>query len=88
MTYDFTAINKSKSLFNLYYTNRIKELIDNNLTVLEVEIYLTKEEVEELDFTKPIYVENEDGNTYFKLLEVNYSNNTLLSKCKLQKIII
>ncbi len=65
MTYDFTAINKSKSLFNLYYTNRIKELIDNNLTVLEVEIYLTKEEVEELDFTKPIYVENEDGNTYF-----------------------
>ncbi|MGB3108334.1 MULTISPECIES: hypothetical protein [Sphingobacterium] len=52
-------------MFNLYYTNRIKELIDNNLTVLEVEIYLTKEEVEELDFTKPIYVENEDGNTYF-----------------------
>lgn len=88
MTYDFTAINKSKSLFNLYYTNRIKELTDNNLTILEVEIYLTKEDIEELDFTKPIYVENEDGNTYFKLLEVNYNNNTLLSKCKLQKIIV
>lgn len=88
MTYDFTAINKSKSLFNLYYTNRIKELTDNNLTILEVEIYLTKEDIEELDFTKPIYIENEDGNAYFKLLEVNYNNNTLLSKCKLQKIIV
>jgi len=88
MTYDFTAINKSKSLFTLYYTNRIKELTDNNLTVLEVEIYLTKEDIEELDFTKPVYVENEDGNAYFKLLEVNYNNNTLLSKCKLQKITI
>lgn len=88
MTYDFTAINKSKSLFNLYYTNRIKELTDNNLTVLEVEIYLTKEDIEQLDFTKPIYIENEDGNAYFKLLEVNYNNNTLLSKCKLQKIIV
>ncbi|MDF2948009.1 MAG: hypothetical protein K0R07_19 [Sedimentibacter sp.] len=88
MTYDFTAINKSKSLFYLYYTNRIKELTDNNLTVLEVEIYLRKEDIEQLDFTKPIYVENEDGNTYFKLLEVNYNNNTLLSKCKLQKITV
>lgn len=88
MTYDYTNINKSKSLFNLYYTNRIKELTDNNLTILEVEIFLTKEDIEELDFTKPIYVENEDGNAYFKLLEVNYNNNTLLSKCKLQKITI
>lgn len=88
MTYDYTNVNKSKSLFNLYYTNRIKELTDNNLTVLEVEIYLTKEDIEELDFTIPIYVENQDGNTYFKLLEVNYNNNTLLSKCKLQKITI
>lgn len=88
MTYDYTNIDKSKSLFNQYYTNRIKELTDNNLTVLEVEIYLTKEDIEELDFTKPIYVENEDGNTYFKLLEVNYNNNTLMSKCKLQKITI
>ena len=88
MTYDYTNIDKSKSLFNLYYTNRIKELTDNNLTILEVEIYLTKEDIEALDFTQPIYVENEDGNTYFKLLEVNYNNNTLLSKCKLQKIIV
>lgn len=63
-------------------------MTDNNLTILEVEIFLTKEDIEELDFTKPIYVENEDGNAYFKLLEVNYNNNTLLSKCKLQKITI
>jgi len=88
MTYDYTNIDKSKSLFNQYYTNRIKELTDNNLTVLEVEIFLTKEDIEELDFQRPIYVENEDGNAYFKLLEVNYNNNTLLSKCKLQKITI
>ncbi len=88
MTYDYTTIDKSKSLFNLYYTNRIKELTDNDLTVLEVEIYLTKEDIEELDFTKPVYVENEDGNAYFKLLEVNYNNNTLMSKCKLQKITV
>lgn len=88
MTVDYINIDKSKSLFNLYYTNRIKELTDSNLTVLETEIYLTKEDIEELDFKKPIYVENEDGNAYFKLLEVNYNNNTLLSKCKLQKITI
>ncbi len=88
MTYDYTNIDKSKSLFNLHYTNRIKELTDNNLTILEVEIFLTKEDIEQLDFTKPIYIENEDGNAYFKLLEVNYNNNTLLSKCKLQKITI
>jgi len=88
MTYDYTTIDKSKSLFNLYYTNRIKELTDNDLTMLEVEIYLTKEDIEELDFTKPVYVENEDGNAYFKLLEVNYNNNTLMSKCKLQKITV
>ena len=88
MTYDYTTIDKSKSLFNLYYKNRVKELTDNNLTVLEVEIFLTKEDIEELDFTRPIYIENEDGNAYFKLLEINYNNNTLLSKCKLQKITI
>lgn len=76
------------SLFAKYHENQIKHITDPNLMVLEISAYLNENDISILDFQKPIYLENKDGNSLWKLLEVNYKNSLTPSKIKLQKITV
>lgn len=75
---------------NLYsnYQNLIKELNDPNFLTVEFDMLLNEVDISNLDFKKPIYISTPNGDSYFKLLEVNYFNSGELSNVKLQKIIV
>lgn len=87
-TRDYVDNNRSITLYTKYHSEQIKELINSNLTIMELEGYLNENDINALDFSRPIYIENQYGNSYWKLIDVNYKNAKVRSKIKLQKIVI
>jgi len=65
-----------KTLYDRYYADYITELTDSNTRVVQVSAYLNELDIQNLDFTKPIYLDTVLGHNYFKLLSVEYSNKT------------
>ncbi|WP_313511631.1 hypothetical protein [Sphingobacterium sp.] len=82
------GLDYNLSLFAKYHENQIIHITDPNLMVLEINAYLNENDISELNFQKPIYLENKDGNSLWKLLELNYKNSLTPARIKLQKITI
>lgn len=77
------------TLYSNFYQSQVSELIDPNFSTFECDVWLNENDIGELDFQIPIYLNTEKvGDGYFKLLEVNYKSSLELSKVKLQKIIL
>lgn len=72
--------------YDAYYSNQISELTDLNNVLLEVKAMLTETDISNLDLRVPIYLQNQYGNAYYKILEVQYQNRLETSTLKLQKI--
>lgn len=80
-------ITNELSLVDKHHYNQLKELINPNLMIMEADIYLSENDISMLDFRVPIFIETQFGSAYWKLLELEYRNNTTTSKVKLQKIV-
>ncbi len=66
---------------------QVQELINENLLIMEVKVCLNESDISNLDFSIPIFVNSPYGNSYFKLLELTYTNSNIPSQVKLQKIV-
>jgi len=87
-TNNFIPKDTSHTLFNKHYQYQVKELINSELLILEIDVLLNEIDINNLDFKNMVYLNNSKyGNAYFKLLEVDYKNSQTTSKVKLQKII-
>lgn len=77
-----------QTLFSKYHSKQIEMVMDSNLMTLEISGYLNENDISEINFQNPIYLETENGNSLWKLLEVNYKNSISPCKIKLQKITV
>ncbi|RKR82651.1 hypothetical protein BDD43_2836 [Mucilaginibacter gracilis] len=77
-----------KTLYDRYYNNFITELIDSNTRVISVDAHLNESDIQNLNFQTPIYFNSIYGNSYFKLLSVEYTNKNQKSKVKFQSVYI
>ena len=70
------------------YMNQIKELVNPNVTYLTCEAFLNEIDINNLELSQPVYIDfGEFGNSYWKVLKVDYKNNSTTSTIELQKII-
>ena len=83
-----TGNSSKKTLYDYYYADQINELVDSNTRIIEVNVNLNENDVQQLDFTKPIYFDSILGHNYFKLLSVDYSNKNTPATVKLQTCLL
>lgn len=79
--------NYDITLYNKYHQLQISDLLDENIMIMEAKVNLTEDDINALDFRRPIFIESIYGNSYFKLLECEYSGSETLATVKLQPII-
>lgn len=72
--------------YDAYYSNQLRELTDLNNALLEVKANISETDVSNLNLRQPIFIQNQYGNAYYKVLEVDYQNRNEPSTLKLQKI--
>lgn len=75
------------TLFTTFYENQLLELNDDNVANYEADVLLNEVDISNLDLRRPVYLQNEFGSSYFKILSVNYSGSKETSDVKLQKIV-
>ncbi|WP_316736276.1 DUF5977 domain-containing protein [Pedobacter aquatilis] len=78
--------NEPKYAFIAFYNNQITEYNDSNTVTFEAKALLNEIDISNLDFKKPYYIDSPSGDGYFKLVSLNYNNNTELSDAVFQKI--
>jgi len=78
----------NKTLYDYYYANQINELLDSNTRIIETTAYLNENDIQQLDFTKPIFFDSVLGHNYFKLLSVDYSNKNTPATIRLQTCLL
>jgi hypothetical protein len=72
-----------------FYDKQFKELRNPNVLYFEGEAYLNESDISLLDLSVPVFIDlGIDGHAYWKVLEVQYTNNARSSTIKLQKIIV
>lgn len=82
------AYNSVPTLYSSYYINQITELTDANIATIECEVSLTEHEIGMLDLRVPVYIDTgSEGDGYFKVLSVEYTNNKRTSTVTLQRIV-
>lgn len=88
-TLNNTPNDFSIALFDRYHKEQLNTLTNNNIIIAEFKAFLTESDIADISntFQKPIYIQSEYGNAYFKLLEVEYTNNYTASNIKMMKII-
>lgn len=64
-----------------------EEYYDFGLIVAEFSAHLHENDISNLDFRKPIFIETPYGNAYFKLINVEYRNSETISKIRVMKIV-
>ena len=79
--------DNSITLYEQYHQKQIMNLIDENIMIIEFQAFLNEMDISNLDFRIPIYIQTPYGNSYFKLLEVEYTNNKYPSTVKAMKIV-
>ncbi|WP_316797319.1 DUF5977 domain-containing protein [Pedobacter agri] len=82
----YKVIPEANSVFETFYELQIEEYNDSNTATIDVKALLNEIDISNLDFKKPLFIDSPNGSGYFKLLNVNYGNNTELSEITLQKI--
>lgn len=86
-TTDDITDNYDITLYNKYHKQQLTSLLDDNIMIMDCKVYLNPTDINNIDFSIPIFIQTRYGNSYFKLLEVQYSNSSLFSDVRLQRII-
>lgn len=68
------------------YQKQLQELSHADNVTVECNILLNETDISNLDLKIPVWIDTPNGNAYFKVISVEYSNNTEPSFVKLQKI--
>jgi hypothetical protein len=85
---DINFINAT-SIYNQVYKNQLKELTNPNIYTVECNAYLNEIDINQLDLKVPVFIDMGDkGQAYFKILSVEYGDNSTPSKVILQKIFL
>ncbi|WP_166334602.1 hypothetical protein [Sphingobacterium chungjuense] len=87
-TKDDIQTDDTTTLYTKYHQQQIRDLTDPNLIIFEAKAYLHESDISNLDMSKPIYLQSQYGNSYFKILEVEYINSVTPATIKLQKIVL
>lgn len=83
-----TFIN-TPTAFDLYYSNQVTELKNENVFTIECNGFLTETDIGNLDLRQPVFVDlGRFGFSYFKVLEVQYTDNKSASLVTLQRIVL
>ena len=79
----------SIGLYERYHKQQLNNIIDNNIHIAEFQAYLNETDISDISntFQKPIFIQSRYGNSYYKLLEVEYINSNTASRIKLMKIV-
>lgn len=84
---DIPTTETNKFLYARFHSTQMLELVNDNLVTMDVSVYLNEDDIYRLDFRVPIYIQTPNGGAYFKLLKVDYTNNSTKAKVLLQKIV-
>ena len=72
-----------------YYINQVSDLTNPNVSIIECNVRLNEIDIGNLDLKIPVFVDfGQFGHAYFKVISIEYDNNTSFSKCVLQKIVM
>jgi hypothetical protein len=80
------VIYDTPNLFSNHYERQIKELTDTNNVIINCDVLLSESDISNLDLKVPIFIQNQYGNAYYKVLELEYSNRFETTTLKGQKI--
>lgn len=86
-TTDDITDNYDITLYNKYHKQQLTSLLNDNIMVMDCKVYLNESDINNIDFSIPIFIQTRYGNSYFKLLEVEYANSSVFSNVRLQRII-
>jgi hypothetical protein len=89
--YYFPATNQIFNLPNSYtrfYSDQLKEINDLNINLLEVDVLLNPVDISNLSLKTPVLLNGADGNSYYKIISIEYNNRFETSTVQLQKIIL
>lgn len=80
------AYNNNGTIYNKFYKKELESLLEDESRLINCEIFLTEDDILNLDFSKPVYIENKEiGNAYYKINSITYKSNDF-SKVELIKI--
>jgi hypothetical protein len=83
-----SAYNNVPNLYSEFYIGQVSELTNPNISTVVCEVKLTENEIGSLDFRVPVFIDTGSiGDSYFKILSIDYSNNKRTSTVTLQKIV-
>ncbi|RZT96631.1 endosialidase-like protein [Ancylomarina subtilis] len=78
----------NNTLYNKFYKSDVEPKINGNFKLVECELLLDKYDINQSNFKKLIYIENDEiGSAYYRINEIkNYKNSNTLCKVVLVKI--
>lgn len=82
----YTYTDEPNYIYPIYYRNQITEYNDSNTVTIDAKVLLNEIDISNLSFKKSIYFDTPTGDGFFKLLSVNYGDNSTLSDVTFQKI--
>lgn len=81
------ALLNADTSYKIYYSNQTSELTNINLFTIQCKALLNETDIANLDLRVPVFIDfGENGNAYFKVLSVEYSNNITPATVTLQQI--
>lgn len=86
-TNEYIVQDEDLTIYKQYYHQQLNRLTNENIIIAEFQVYLNETDISNLDFRIPIFIQSTYGNSYFKLLEVEYSNHYTPSTIKVMKIV-
>lgn len=82
-------VDTCPTAYTNFYIGQTTDLTNPNVTYMECDMYLNELDISNLDLRVPIFIDMGGlGHAYFKVINVEYSNNKSVSKVQLQKIVI
>ncbi|TWR26905.1 hypothetical protein FPZ42_07675 [Mucilaginibacter achroorhodeus] len=74
------------NLFTNHYDRQLQEITDTNNVIINCDVLFNESNISNLDLKTPIFIHNQYGNAYYKILELEYTNRFETSSLKAQKI--
>lgn len=83
---DVDMLDDTPNAYQAYYQNQIRELTNANMVLLESKVLLSESDISNLDLRTPVFINNQYGNAYYKVIEIDYTNRLETSTVKMQKV--
>lgn len=77
-SYIDSEYNNNNTIYNKFYKEELESLIQDESYIIKCEVLLSEDDILNLDFSKPIYIEDKKiGNAYYKINSIKYKSNSL-----------